>query len=213
MFLDVSRCLQYIVYKSTLCELQKYTQTIYYCRLFVLHLLYTYVYCKSIQINKMKDRIKQIMDTENMTPARFADTLQIGRAVISHILNGRNNPSLDVITRILSKMPEINSDWLLTGTGAMFKDNRINTSDTNEQTSPSLPDLFTQLPSDNSVNSSIYTEKTEYRKEMEVDNTSKPIHKVINERIIYKEAQEKKIKQIIIYYTDNTFETFNSHQN
>ena len=79
----------------------------------------------------MKDRIKQIMETENMTPARFADTLQIGRAVISHILNGRNNPSLDVITRILSKMPEINSDWLLTGAGTMFKSDYKNSSEAN----------------------------------------------------------------------------------
>lgn len=153
------------------------------------------------------------METENMTPARFADTLQIGRAVISHILNGRNNPSLDVITRILSKMPEINSDWLLTGTGSMFKGDYDNSSEVHEQIASSLPDLFAQLPSDNSVNSSIHTEKTEYRKDMEVNDSFKPIHEVINERVIYKEAKEKKIKQIIIYYTDNTFETFNSHQN
>lgn len=161
----------------------------------------------------MKDRIKQIMETENMTPARFADTLQIGRAVISHILNGRNNPSLDVITRILSKMPEINSDWLLTGAGTMFKSDYKNSSEAHEQISSALPDLFAQLPSDNSVNPTIYTEKTEYRKDTEINDFPKPIHKVINERIIYKEAKEKKVKQIIIYYTDNTFETFNSHQN
>ena len=69
----------------------------------------------------MKERIKKIMESENMTPARFADSLQIGRAVISHILNGRNNPSLDVITRILTQMPDIDSQWLLTGSGNMYK--------------------------------------------------------------------------------------------
>lgn len=161
----------------------------------------------------MKDRIKQIMDTENMTPARFADTLQIGRAVISHILNGRNNPSLDVITRILSKMPQINSDWLLTGTGSMYKGENISDLNINEQASFTLPDLFTQLPVDNSKNTDIITDKAEYRKDNAVKEDVKPPHEIINERIIYKEAKEKKIKQIIIYYTDNTFETFNSHQN
>lgn len=73
----------------------------------------------------MKDRIKLIMDNEHLTPSAFADKLQLGRAVISHILNGRNNPSLDVVSRILSKMDYIDSDWLLTGNGKMYKtDNR-----------------------------------------------------------------------------------------
>ena len=39
----------------------------------------------------MKDRIRLIMEKENLTPAKFADMLGINRAVISHILNGRNN--------------------------------------------------------------------------------------------------------------------------
>lgn len=158
----------------------------------------------------MKDRIKQIMDTENMTPARFADTLQIGRAVISHILNGRNNPSLDVITRILSKMPQINSEWLLTGVGSMYK-NEINIPEQTVATTTPLPDLFAQLRTKDSINEPVYIERNEYRKETEVKEPSTDIHNIMNERIIYKEAKEKKIKQIIIYYTDNTFETFNSH--
>lgn len=161
----------------------------------------------------MKDRIKLIMDTENMTPARFADTLEIGRAVISHILNGRNNPSLDVISRILAKMPQLNSEWLLTGVGSMYKGEYNNSSDGYEQPSASLPDLFTQLPPDNTVKVSTPAEKNEYRKQTEENTSQKPIQETVNERIIYKEAKERKIKQIIIYYTDNTFETFHSPQN
>ncbi len=153
------------------------------------------------------------MDTENMTPARFADTLLIGRAVISHILNGRNNPSLDVITRILTKMPQINSEWLLTGIGSMYKSDNNNNDDMHEQIPSSLPDLFAQLPPDNLINTHNNTAKKEYLKDTEVKETTNAIHEVINERIIYKEAKERKVKQIIIYYTDNTFETFNSHQN
>ena len=69
----------------------------------------------------MRERIRQIMENENLTPAKFADKLQINRANISHILNGRNNPSLDVVARILSEMPYINSEWLINGTGEMYK--------------------------------------------------------------------------------------------
>jgi Helix-turn-helix. len=77
--------------------------------------------CVLIIYKNMKDRIKLIMDNEHLTPSAFADKLQLGRAVISHILNGRNNPSLDVVSRILSKMDYIDSDWLLTGNGKCIK--------------------------------------------------------------------------------------------
>ena len=77
----------------------------------------------------MKDRIKQIMQNERLTSSAFADKLQLGRAVVSHILNGRNNPSLEVVTRILSQWDNINPDWLLTGTGNMYKNDPQATAD------------------------------------------------------------------------------------
>lgn len=161
----------------------------------------------------MKDRIKMIMDAENMTPARFADTLQIGRAVISHILNGRNNPSLDVITRILTQMADINSEWLLTGIGNMYKSDKTESTPQEVLSNNSYPDLFSQPSFENSVKPSTPSSETEYRKENIVNSTVNTPNTSVNERIIYREAKDKKIKQIIIYYTDNTFETFNSPQN
>lgn len=160
----------------------------------------------------MKDRIKAIMDAEEMTPARFADTLDIGRAVISHILNGRNNPSLDVITRILNKLPQINSDWLLTGNGTMYKiDNNSRGLEFNAQNMQGalFPDLFTENLSENFINTPNITDQNEYSKEKELTHTLSKGHNSNNESIVYKELPTKKIKQIIIYYTDNTFETFN----
>lgn len=157
----------------------------------------------------MKDRIKQIMDSENMSPARFADSLDIGRAVISHILNGRNNPSLDVMTRILLKMPQIDTDWLLTGIGSMYK---IEAALKNESklSDVSIPDLFSQLPHENLANTTKDQDKKESVKENIVEMPQNTMQQIVNERIIYKEAPTKKIKQIIIYYNDNTFETFNN---
>lgn len=162
---------------------------------------------------EMKDRIKMIMDAENMTPARFADTLQIGRAVISHILNGRNNPSLDVITRILTQMADINSEWLLTGIGNMYKSDKTESTPQEVLSNNSYPDLFSQPSFENSVKPSTPSSETEYRKENIVNSAVNTPNTSVNERIIYREAKDKKIKQIIIYYTDNTFETFNSPQN
>ncbi|MFV0332233.1 MAG: helix-turn-helix domain-containing protein [Dysgonomonas sp.] len=160
----------------------------------------------------MKDRIKLIMDNEHLTPSAFADQLQLGRAVISHILNGRNNPSLDVVSRILSKLNYINSDWLLTGNGNMYKDgygenNQTITSPSSiYPVSQSQPDLFSQ----NNISTPSNTNEIEYRKENVVKRPESISENTINQTIVYQKAPDRKIAKIIIYYTDNTFETFNA---
>lgn len=149
-----------------------------------------------------------------MTPARFADNLQIGRAVISHILNGRNNPSLDVITRILTQMPDIDSEWLLTGSGNMYK-SEIQKQNIESKNQSSFPDLFSQLSTqedENSIYPTQSSDNSKYLKENIVETPINNTQETINERIIYKESPSKKVKQIIIYYTDNTFETLTPGQ-
>lgn len=158
----------------------------------------------------MKDRIKLIMDNEHLTPSAFADKLQLGRAVISHILNGRNNPSLDVVSRILSKMDYIDSDWLLTGNGKMYKtDNRekshISTS-TILVNSNLHPDLFSL----NEISQLSDKPEPEYRKEIIVEKPQKVEEDIVKQSVIYQKAPERKVTKIIIYYSDNTFETFNA---
>lgn len=150
----------------------------------------------------MKDRIKKIMDNEDLTPAKFADQLQINRAVVSHILNGRNNPSLDVVLKILTEKDYINSDWLLNGIGSMYKEGyTIPPKGENERS------LFNFSPS-NRVDSE---DESKYGKESEVkkqENEDKPLD---SQPGTTTHGNEKKIKQIIIYYSDNTFETFTPH--
>jgi len=163
----------------------------------------------------MKDRIKQIIDHEQLTPSSFADKLQLGRAVVSHILNGRNNPSLDVVTRILSKMDYINPDWLITGNGDMYKsgykeedipNQQINTSSASYGSSLQQPDLFSQ----NVISTANNTQNNEYRKEIIVEQPQKQYEEIENKTVIYQKTPERRISKIIIYYSDNTFETFNA---
>ena len=150
------------------------------------------------------------MDNEHLTPSAFADKLQLGRAVISHILNGRNNPSLDVVSRILSKMDYIDSDWLLTGNGKMYKtDNREKshlTTTTIPVNSNLQPDLFFQ----NEISQSSDKSESEYRKEIIVEKPQKVEEDIVKQSVIYQKAPERKVTKIIIYYSDNTFETFNA---
>ncbi len=69
----------------------------------------------------MVERVKKILETFRLSPSQLAETLNVQRSNISHILSGRNKPSLDLIQKILTEFPELNSDWLLFGKGDMKK--------------------------------------------------------------------------------------------
>lgn len=146
----------------------------------------------------MKDRIKKIMENDDLTPAKFADKLQINRAVVSHILNGRNNPSLDVVMKILSEMDHINSDWLLNGIGSMYK----------EGYSPSVNNKERGLFDVDAIDSTDNEIKSESPKENNVKSTETTHLSTDTQSFPYVSSKVRKAKQIIIYYTDNTFETF-----
>jgi len=63
----------------------------------------------------MQSRIEQIIRSKNLTPSRFADEIGIQRSGLSHILSGRNKPSLDFIQKILNRYPDVDIEWLITG--------------------------------------------------------------------------------------------------
>lgn len=69
----------------------------------------------------MRSRIQKLIGAENLTPTRFADIIGVQRSAISHIITGRNNPSFDLIQKILSKFPRVSSEWLIMGRGEMYK--------------------------------------------------------------------------------------------
>ncbi len=67
----------------------------------------------------MVERIRKLLESRQLTPTQFADAIGIARPIVSHILSGRNKPSLEVVQRILGAMPELSMAWLLNGTGPM----------------------------------------------------------------------------------------------
>lgn len=75
----------------------------------------------------MKDRIKKIQEYSGLSLGVFASRTGIKSASLSHILNGRNNPSLDVVMKIHETFPEISWEWMLYGTGPMLNGGNDNT--------------------------------------------------------------------------------------
>ena len=72
-----------------------------------------------METGEMKDRIAHIIRAKNLTAAEFAVRLGIQPSNVSHLLSGRNNPSLDFVKKLKETFPEYNLDWLIMGTGPM----------------------------------------------------------------------------------------------
>ena len=54
-----------------------------------------------IRHSEIIDRVKKIISVNGLTSSSFADKIGVPRSSISHVLSGRNNPSLDLIIKIL----------------------------------------------------------------------------------------------------------------
>ena len=67
----------------------------------------------------MYQRLKNWMESEGLKSSALADTIGVNRATISHILSGRNKPSIDFLEKLLSAYPNINANWLISGVGYM----------------------------------------------------------------------------------------------
>ncbi|NMC37828.1 MAG: helix-turn-helix transcriptional regulator [Bacteroidales bacterium] len=141
----------------------------------------------------LRDRILGFLKKENKTSAQFAEEIGVQPSGISHILSGRNNPSLDFVIKMLEKYPYLSSEWLLFGRGSMYKDQYEGS-------------LFDELNNG--------SEKIEAKKGNEKDKKEQKMQ-IIENQIETKlsEANEKEmhrnnITRIIWFYENNTFEEF-----
>ncbi|MCB0373510.1 MAG: helix-turn-helix transcriptional regulator [Muricauda sp.] len=65
-------------------------------------------------------RIQKVIDYYGLTVSAFADAIGVQRSSISHLLNGRNKPSLDFVMKLIASYPEVNLYWLLKGEGDFY---------------------------------------------------------------------------------------------
>jgi len=150
----------------------------------------------------MVERIKAIMAHYQLRAAQFSDTIGMQRSAVSHVLSGRNNPSLDFVLRIKKHFPEISLNWLLLGEGQMFG---------NDVSSPASgsQDLFTGQPSVEKV--------SEVVKDVE-DNVAFPENPqpeatdslLRDEEQAYYGVQKSEdgLVQVLFVYADGTFRVF-----
>ena len=70
----------------------------------------------------MIERIHKIMKTKELTASQFAGSIGVQPSSVSHVISGRNKPSLEFIQKILKVFPDLSADWLLFGSGNMKRE-------------------------------------------------------------------------------------------
>ena len=68
----------------------------------------------------MIDRVRELFQKEQLSPSQFADEINLQRSSLSHVLSGRNKPSLDFVMKIKHRYSKVNLEWLIFGNGSMF---------------------------------------------------------------------------------------------
>ena len=67
--------------------------------------------------NSVISRIQVVITHYDLTVSAFADQIGVQRSSVSHVLGGRNKPSLDFVMKLVKTFPEVNLYWLLNGKG------------------------------------------------------------------------------------------------
>lgn len=138
----------------------------------------------SMEYPEMKDRIAHIIRAKNLTAAEFALRLGIQPSNISHLLSGRNNPSLDFVKKLKETFPEYNLDWIIWGRGP------ITVSESFAPIIPKEPVLVDESPKELKIEGSLFDQPHEKVPQVELPQPSSGVT----------------LKQIILVYSDNTFE-------
>ena len=145
------------------------------------------------------------MESQHMTQQVFADYIGLAPATLSSIFNGRTRPTLNVVEALKKKFPDINTDWLMFGSGEMYQNTAENPAPTPsasekgifdqspmldfDQVPPSVPqNVVQQPPKQNSVNAT--------RLEMS------------QKEVKFLDKPQRKITEIRIFYDDQTWDTF-----
>ena len=71
------------------------------------------------------NRLKTIIEFFGESASSFSEKIEAQRSSISHIISGRNKPSLDFILKILKTYPDISLYWLLNGKGKMIENKTV----------------------------------------------------------------------------------------
>ena len=138
-------------------------------------------------------RLEIVLEYYSLNASSFADKIGVQRSSMSHLLSGRNKPSLDFILKIIDFFPEVDLYWVLKGKGVFPKNSSANENLETDTTvtnfdAPTPIDLFTQISTpDESIN--VHPKKRQNESSVENENTGE-------------------IEKVVFFYKNGTFKIY-----
>jgi len=147
-------------------------------------------------------RLEILLDYYGLNASSFADKIGVQRSSLSHLLSGRNKPSLDFILKILDVFPEVDLYWVLNGKGT-FPKSELQTNQIIATPTPSFNNLIvenkmeknSELPSEDLTNQKNLPDE---KLETNFFNTQNPGF----------QKKDSEIDRIVIFYKNGTFNTY-----
>lgn len=161
----------------------------------------------------MKDRIKQLMESQHMNQQSFASYLGLAPATLCSILQERTRPTLNTVDAICRKMPTVNLTWLMTGNGEMFSTTGSDAQDHGEQLQGSPAATGGQPAKETSLSFSFEEEPRSMPAASPVQQSSARQQMQPRSQMNYGEMKNldkttRRITEIRVFYDDQTWESF-----
>lgn len=146
-------------------------------------------------------RLEIILDYYSLNASGFADKIGVQRSSLSHLLSGRNKPSLDFILKILDVFPDVDLYWILNGKGSFPKNNEPMQNQEKKLDEVIKPNAPTPIPESIAPQNLFSDEKNDCNKNGAVAKKEE-IQNVVNESI------SGEVEKIVFFYKDGTFKVF-----
>ncbi|MDD5149465.1 MAG: helix-turn-helix transcriptional regulator [Flavobacterium sp.] len=147
-------------------------------------------------------RLEIILDYNSLNASSFADKIGVQRSSLSHLLSGRNKPSLDFILKIIEVFPDVDLYWILNGKGTFPKSqNKIGASISSS--TPSFDNTIIDTKIDTQAD--LFSEKIVETKNRVDENFRNTIP---NTQMVATQKNNSEIDRIVIFYKNGSFRTY-----
>ncbi len=182
----------------------------------------------------MVNRINLILKAKNITARQFAEEIGIQPSGMSHILSGRNRPSLDFIMKVINRYPEIDINWLMFGKGEMMSPYIPNVHSSQVMSETSSADvksseqqtLFPELDLFSEIEKKSDDDDQKHQGSVDIAHQTTSSEVVKGQRdengVFYnvktidlenKNVERKKIAKVVILYSDHSFSEYYPENN
>lgn len=151
----------------------------------------------------MKEKLRILIQNENLTASKLAEILEIKPAGVSHILSGRNNPSFELVCKLINRFPKINPYWLLGDAENMYNNTAADSTSTTD-----APMEGQELFSNPSTEEASPKTAFDASNRNATNRTSAPAVPSSISTQIAGVANGSEIERVIVIYRDNSFESF-----